>query len=139
MQEEVRLLLPEAVRRGRQEAADAQTSKLLLDTAKAFLTKLFKAQASVADRATHQSGEKGGGRRSDENRTAFTAALAALLPADLFQNHRGRAAMRILGISYRQAKVGSRVRGELEDWGRGWKRIKTSEHRDKVCTSGCIV
>lgn len=121
---EVRMLLPEAVSQARQEAVDASTSKLLLETAKDFLTKIFKARLAGK--------EKGGGRRSDENRNAFAAALAALLPADLFQNRRGRSAMRILGINYRQARMGSRVRSDLEDWGRGWKRIKTQHHADKV-------
>lgn len=113
---EVRQLLPDVVRQQREQAADAEASKLLLETAKVFLTKIFKAR----------------GRRSDEDRNAFAAALAAMLPADLFENRRGRAAMRILGISYRQAKLGASVRGELEDRGRGWKRICTSEQSDKV-------
>lgn len=125
---EVKMLLPETVQKQRQENVDAATSKLLLETAKAFLTQIFKARSSGKVRP----GAKGGGRRSDEDRNAFAAALAALLPASLFENKRGRAAMRILGISYRQAKLGSRVRGELEDWGRGWKRIKTAQHCDKV-------
>lgn len=43
---EVRLLLPEAVRKQREEAVDSETSKILLKTAKIFLTKLFKAHAS---------------------------------------------------------------------------------------------
>lgn len=125
---EVRLMMPNAFKQQRQEAVDAATSKLLLDTAKAFLTQIFKARSLGKMRP----GAKGG-RKSDEDRNAFAAALAALLPASLFENKQGRAAMRILGISYRQAKFGSRVRGELEeDWGRGWKRIKTAQHQDKV-------
>mmetsp|Transcript_42768 Transcript_42768/g.138731 ORF Transcript_42768/g.138731 Transcript_42768/m.138731 type:complete len:109 (-) Transcript_42768:1132-1458(-) len=45
----------------------------------------------------------------------------------------GRSAMRALGISYRQAKWGVAIRASLEvDRASGWKRIKTSEHKDKV-------
>ena len=40
--------------------------------------------------------------------------------------------MRLLGLTYMQAKRGVEVRGEMEDRGRGWKRLKTSEHYDKV-------
>ena len=121
--QEVQLLLPAELRRRQQQSKDDETAKLLLETAKAFLTKLFKARCSP--------GKKRGGRLSDEDRNARAAALAALLPADLFDNRRGRAAMRILGISYRQAKYGSTLRGEI-DLNKCWKWIKTSEHYDKA-------
>jgi len=92
--------------------------------AKAFFGELLKAPRGA--RATH------GGRRTDDDRNAHAAALAALLPRDLFENRRGRAAMRLLGLTYAQAKRGVETRGEMEDRGRGWKRLKTSEHYDKV-------
>ena len=41
--------------------------------------------------------------------------------------------MRLLGLTYRQAKRGTELRGKIEDSGRGWTRLKTSEHYDKVC------
>ncbi|KAL3916857.1 MAG: hypothetical protein SGPRY_006643, partial [Prymnesium sp.] len=124
---EVRLLLPEAVRKQREEAVDSETSKILLKTAKIFLTKLFKAHAS--EKAKVRRGEleafqmlvtlklsemshmllqqlldsrqhacdRGGGRRSDEDRNAVAAVLAALLPADLFESRRDR---RGAGVEY---------------------------------------
>ena len=75
---------------------------------------------------------KRGGRRTDINRNAHASAVAAMLPADLFENRRGRAAMRLLGLTYRQAKRGTETRREMEDRGGGWKRVKTSEHYDKA-------
>ena len=42
------------------------------------------------------------------------------------------AAMRLLGLTYRQAKRGVDMRGDMEDRGGGWKRLKTSEHYDKA-------
>ena len=44
------------------------------------------------------------------------------------------ATMRLLGLTYRQAKRGTNTRGEMEDRGQGWKWLKTSEHHDKVCS-----
>eukprot|EP00966_Prymnesium_polylepis_P035164 817370-Prymnesium_polylepis.1 len=55
-----------------------------------------------------------------------------MLPASLFQSRRGAAAMRLLGISYRQAKLGSSLNGEILDYGKGWRLIKSGEKRDKV-------
>lgn len=124
---EVKLLLPEWVQKEQRNTADAETSKLLLDTAKTFLSQLFAARCAP--------GKQRAGRLSDEDRNARAAALSALLPASLFENRRGRAAMRILGISYRQAKFGSALRQSLDgDTAPGWKRLKTSEHCDKVNT-----
>uniref|UniRef100_A0A7S0LLH8 Uncharacterized protein n=1 Tax=Coccolithus braarudii TaxID=221442 RepID=A0A7S0LLH8_9EUKA len=59
------------------------------------------------------------------------AGLAQLLPASLFENRHGRSACRLLGISYRQAKLGSRLNGEALDHG-GWRRLKTCPHFDNA-------
>ena len=102
----VRQVLPAELQKLQRQAADAETSQLLLETAKAFFTDIFALR-----------GKRGRGRRSDVDRNAFAAAAAALLPADLLKNRRGRAAMRLLGLSYRQVKAGSAKRRELEDHG----------------------
>ena len=60
------------------------------------------------------------------------AGLAQMLPVDLFINRHGRAACRILGIHYRQAKRGAQLNGEILDWGKGWKQIETANHTDKI-------
>ena len=91
---------------------DLETAKQLLATARGFFTEIMATD--------------GRGRRDDDDMNAFWAGCAALLPADLFQSKRGRSAMRILGLSYRQARRGAQIRKELEDRGRGWKRIQTS-------------
>ena len=41
------------------------------------------------------------GRRTDLERNAFMAAAVALIPSDVFQNRKGRAMMRLLGVNYR--------------------------------------
>lgn len=55
---------------------------------------------------------------------------SALLPRDLFEKRMGRAAMRLLGISYRQAKMGSSSCGKIED--HGWQLLTTATHKDKI-------
>lgn len=121
---EVRPLLNEDVLQKRQDAIDGETARVLIKAAKAFFGELLKAPRG--------EGMKNGGRRNNEDRNAHAAALAALLPADLFENRRGRAAMRLLGLSYKQTKCGAELRAEMEDRGYGWKRLNTSEHCDKV-------
>ena len=121
---EVRPLLTTEVIERRRDALDGETARDLIKAAKAFFGELLKAPRG--------EGKKRGGRRTDNDRNAHAAALAALLPRDLFENKRGRAAMRLLGLTYRQAKRGTELRGEMEDRGGGWKRQKTSEHFDKV-------
>ena len=119
--------------REKQSAAKrAEANELLVSTARRFLTEILVAKRSA--------GKRRAGRLSDEDRNARAAALACLLPTKLFESNMGRAAMRALGISYRQAKWGVAIRSSLEvDRARGWKRIKTSEHKDKVRFRHCTV
>ena len=118
------LLTPEVLERQR-DVADGETARQMIKAAKGFFSQLMKAPRGEKS--------KRGGRRTDDERNAYAAALAALLPKDLFENRRGRAAMRLLGLtSYRQAKRGTDTRGAMEDRGGGWKRIKTSEHYNKA-------
>ena len=122
---EVRLLLPDVLREKQSAAKRSEVNELLVSTAKTFLSEILGAHCKV--------GKKRAGRMSDEDRNARAAALACLLPSKLFQSRQGRAAMRALGISYRQAKWAVAIRASLEvDRARGWKRIKTSEHKDKA-------
>ena len=121
---EVRPLLTAELLEQRRDAVDSETGRLMIEAAKAFFGDLLKAPRG--------KNAKRGGRRTDINRNAHASAVAAMLPADLFSNRRGRAAMRLLGLSYRQAKRGAETRGEMEDRGGGWKRVKTSEHYDKA-------
>lgn len=123
---EVRQLFTAELLQRHSDAVDGETGRLLIKAAKDFFCELLKAPRG--DKATR------GGRRTDEDRNAHAAALAALLPSDLFENRRGRAAMRLLGLTYRQVKRGTELRGEMEDRAGGWKRIKTSEHYDKAPT-----
>lgn len=62
----------------------------------------------------------------------MAAAGAAFLPSSLFDSKHGRAAQRLLGIGYRAAKRFVGIRAEIEGRGKGWKRLKMSEHCDKV-------
>eukprot|EP00966_Prymnesium_polylepis_P003671 84101-Prymnesium_polylepis.2 len=73
-----------------------------------------------------------GGRRSDTDRNAFWASAAAMLPRDIFDSRGGRAAMRILGVSYRAIKQGAAYRADMEDRGKGWKLLETAPHIDRV-------
>ena len=113
---EVRLLLPAEMQKKQQAAADHETQQVLIDTAKHFIATVYKAR----------------GQRSDTDRNAFGAGLAMLLPASLFKDRRGRAAARILGLSYRQAKMGSTLNKETLDWGKGWRWITTAQHEDNA-------
>jgi hypothetical protein len=122
---EVRQLLPDALRERQQQAKRSKVNELLVSTAKAFLAEILHARCAA--------GKKRAGRLSDEDRNARAAILACLLPASLLESRQCRAAMRALGISYRQAKQGVDIRASLEaDGARGWKRIKTSEQTHKV-------
>ena len=122
---DVTQLLPDAVRKTRQQAADAATAVKLLETAKSFFTVIM--------------GVKGGkgGRRSDVNMNAFWASAASLLPRDVLQTRHGRAAARLLGIPYRVIKRASAIRADLEDSGVGWKLIQTKGHSD--CVDGRLI
>ena len=64
---EVRQLLSDEQR----SACDRETSQVLLDAARTFFSELMKLR-----------GKDGKGRRSDINRNAFAAGLAALLPRE---------------------------------------------------------
>ena len=116
----VRLLLPEVLRQQQQDASDALVAKELMANAKQLFTGIF----GVGFR---------GGRLSDEDRNAFAAASAAILPADLFKKRgRAAAASRLTGLGYRALHRGSDQRRELEDSAMGWRRVSTAGNKDKV-------
>ena len=117
---DVKQALPEAVRKTRQEAADAKTAQELLATAKNMFTHLMKAT----------------GRRTDVEMNAFWAGAATLIPRDIFATRQGRAAARLLGIPYRTIKRASQIRGKLEDASVGWFRIDTARHKDGAGAMG---
>jgi hypothetical protein len=118
----VKLLLPDAVKQTQMEIANTKTATLMLETAVRFLHEVLAAK----------------GRRSDDDRNAFWASVVSLLPADLLRV-RGQcaAAMRLLKVPYRTVKAATAMRGELEDRQKGWKRICSSGHADKV--DGAII
>jgi len=89
----VKLLLPPELQKQQSAAADAEAQRELLQTAKHFLASVYK---------IHGGGQHGRGRRTDVARNAMAAGLAQMLPKSLFESRHGRAACRILGISYRQ-------------------------------------
>ena len=64
----------------------------------------------------------------DVDRNAFWASAASLLPRDIFKSRGGRAAMRILGVSYSVVKQAATYRGEMEDRHGGWRLLKTRPH-----------
>jgi hypothetical protein len=113
---EVRLLLPGELRQRQRVAADDAVREELVEAARRFFGNHFKTR----------------GGRSEEDRNAVAAAGAAFLPSGLFEAKHGRAAQRLLGIGYRAAKRFVGIRAEIEERGGGWKRLKMSEHCDKV-------
>ena len=116
----VKLLLPDVLRELQQSSSDVSVALELMKQAKQFFTEIF----GVGFR---------GGRRCDEDRNAFAAGSAAMLPRDLFAKRgRAAAASRLTGLSYRQMHRGSDERRELEDRVGGWRRVRTAEHGDKI-------
>ena len=116
----VKLCLSEPLREQIDDAHDASTAKALLAEAKVFFTEIF----GVGFR---------GGRLSDEDRNAYAVASASMLPRDLFKRRgQAAAASRLTGLGYRQMHRGVAYRRQLEDSACGWRRVKTSEHKDKV-------
>eukprot|EP00966_Prymnesium_polylepis_P275615 6368123-Prymnesium_polylepis.1 len=116
----VQLVLPDALRELQLSSSDSSAALELMGHAKQFFTETF----GVGFR---------GGRLSDEDRNAFAASSACILPRDLFAKRgRAAAASRLTGLSYRQMHRGSDQRRELEDRAGGWRRIRTAEHRDKI-------
>lgn len=113
---EVRLLLPDELRQRQRVAADDAVREELVEAARRFFGNHFKTR----------------GGRSEEDRNAVAAAGAAFLPSSLFDAKHGRAAQRLLGIGYRAARRFVGIRAEIEQRGGGWKRLKMSEHCDKV-------
>ena len=79
---EVRPLLTVEVLERRRDEFDGETARALIKAANAFFGELLKAPRG--------EGKKHGGRRTDDDRNAHAAALAALLPCNLFENRRGR-------------------------------------------------
>ena len=90
---EVELLLPPELQERQRAAADAETQRELLQTAKHFIASIYQIRGG---------GKHGRGRRTDVARNAMAAGLAQMLPKSLFESRHGAAACRILGISYRQ-------------------------------------
>ena len=116
----VKLCLSDLLREQIDDARDAGAAKALLAEAKEFFIGIF----GVGFR---------GGRLSNEDRNAFAAASASILPKDLFaQRGRAAAASRLTGLGYRQMHRGVEHRRQLEDSACGWRRVKTSNHKDKV-------
>ena len=116
----VKLCLSEPLREQIDDAHDASTAKALLAEAKVFFTEIF----GVGYR---------GGRLPDEDRNAYAVASAALCSRNLFKRRgQAAAASRLTGLGYRQMHRGVEHRRKLEDSACGWRRVKTSEHKDKV-------
>ena len=116
----VKLLLPDVLRELQQSSSDVSVAMELMGHAKQFFTEIF----GVGFR---------GGRRCDEDRNAYAAASAAILPRDLFAKRgRAAAASRLTGLGYRQMHRGSDERRELEDRFGGWKRVRTADHLDRI-------
>ncbi len=91
----VKLLLPSELQERQRDSTDAEARRELLQTAKHFLASVYKIRGG---------GQHGRGRRTDVARNAMAAGLAQMLPKSLFESRHGRAACRILGISYRQVR-----------------------------------
>lgn len=121
---EVRLLLPDEFQKQQADATDAATARQLLSAAKTFINTIL---TKLDGGGTHRRG-----RRKATDCNAFWASVAALLPRDLFEARQGRAAMRLLGISYRVAKQAVNIRSKIEDVAKGWVAIESSGHNDKV-------
>ena len=113
---EMKPLLPAHLQ---QTSKDAETAKMMLQAAKAWVKGVMKTT----------------GRRSDEDRNALLAGISALMPKDLFELKRGRSAMRALGLSHAITRQAVDARQDLEDRCRGWKRIHTSPHCDRLDTT----
>ena len=140
---DVKQLLPQATAKMRAEAADAKTARAMLEAAKGFFNQLMGKSRKWEEGAWKQSKvHQGftwvpghwsqGGRRNDVDRNAFWASAAAMLPKDIFASRGGRAAMRILGVSYRVIKRAAACRADMEDRGKGWQLLKTAPHSDRV-------
>ena len=139
---DVQQALPEATAKSRAEASDAKTAREMLKVAKAWFNQLMGRQRWVEGRWAQSKVHQGmtwepghwvyGGRRTDADRNAFWASVTSQIPRDIFKNRGGRAAMRILGVSYRVIKQAAAYRGEMEDRGRGWKLLTTAPHSDRV-------
>lgn len=111
----VKRLLPEELRKKQAENVDAGTAKILLEAARDFFNDIMATR----------------GRRSDEDRNAFWAGLVALIPANILEDRRGRAAMRLLNVQYRHVKQATILRTAVEQK-RGWTQLVSSCHKDRV-------
>ena len=121
---DVRHVLPEKTKQTRAMLKDAVTGRSMLAAAKHFFHVLLDTK--------RKQDAKNGGRHTNIDRNAFWASAASMLPRDIFRSRGGRAAMRILGFSYRQVKQGATLRGEMEDRGKGWKLLTTAPRSDRV-------
>mmetsp|Transcript_23641 Transcript_23641/g.66362 ORF Transcript_23641/g.66362 Transcript_23641/m.66362 type:complete len:522 (+) Transcript_23641:41-1606(+) len=99
-----------------QTSKDAETARLMLEQGKSFVKRLMKAK----------------GRRNDLERNVLLGAVAALCPVDLFELKRGRSFMRAMGTTWAVTSQAVKARQEAEDRGKGWKRVDTKGHYDKV-------
>ena len=140
---DVKQLLPEATAKSRAEAADAKTARAMLEAAKAFFNQLMGKSRRWVEGAWKPSTVHAGytwkpghwaqgGRRNNTDRNAFWASAAAMLPKDIFASRGGRAAMRILGVSYRVIKQGAAYRADMQDRGKGWQLLETAPHSDRI-------
>ena len=94
----------------------------------------FKQASFDAARAmfTEQTLLGSNGKRNTDDRNAFLAAAAALLPRDLHEKKLGGAAKRILGLQYRQQKAAVTIRANMEDSCKGWRRLLDKPHSDRI-------
>ena len=99
-----------------QTSKDAETARLMLEQGKRFVKRLMKAK----------------GRRNDLERNVLLGAVAALCPVDLFDMKRGRSFMRAMGTTWAVTSQAVKARQEAEDRGKGWKRVDTKGHYDKL-------
>ena len=95
---------------------DSKTASTLLEAASQFLHEVLKSK----------------GRRSDDDRNAFWSSIVSLMPRDLADKRMIASAMRLLKVPRSVIKRATTIRGELEDRARGWRRITSIGHRDKV-------
>ena len=94
----------------------------------------FKAAAFEAARAMLKDVTLLGsnGKRTTEDRNAFLAAAAALMPRNLHEKRWGRAAQRSLGLSWRGSTSALIIRCNMEDSCEGWKRLCDKPHSDRL-------
>jgi len=111
----IKRLLPDELWKKQAEDVDSGPAKILLEAAREFFNDIMATR----------------GRRTDEDRNAFWAGLVALIPANILEDRRGRAAMRLLNVQYRHIKKATVLRTAVEQK-RGWTQLVSSSHKDRV-------